>query len=45
MYLSILTVFHALNISHLMVHCQASGARLQFKGNLEVTRRNDGSIR
>ena len=36
------TVFHELNRSHLMVHCQASEARFQFKGNLEVTCRNDG---
>ena len=36
------TAFHALNRSHLMVHCQDREARLQFKGNLEVTRGNDG---
>ena len=30
------TTFHELNRSHLMVHCQASEERFQFKGNLEV---------
>ena len=36
------TGFRELDKSHLMVHCQASKARLQFKGNLEVTCINDG---
>ena len=30
------------NRSHLMVHCQASETRFQFKGNFRDTCRNDG---
>ena len=36
------TAFHEQNRSRLMVHCQASKTRLQFKGNLEVTCTNNG---
>ena len=37
-----LTAFHELHESRLMVHCQASEIRFQFRGNFKVTCRNDG---
>ena len=36
------TAFRELNISNLMVHCQASEPKFQFKGNFEVACGNDG---